>query len=1373
MSALNFEALLKTQDFEAGIKKIQDDIRRLTSYMEKDASKIDQSFRSAAGGANELDSALKKMQAGLAAYFSVSALKSFADQVINIRGEFQKTEIAFATMLGSGEKAKSLMNDMVQLAAKTPFSLQDVSNGAKQLLAFQVPAEEVVDTLTRMGNIAAGLSVPIERINLVYGQVKAKGRLMGDDLRQFTEAGIPMVAELAKKFDTTTAAISKMVSEGKIGFNDVKDVLFSMTDEGGMFFNLMEKQSASLSGQISNLEDAWDQMLNKIGEANEGILNDAIEEITYLVEHYEGVIQVIEGLVVAYGAYRAALIVTSLSAKVAATSEASLTAVQQLSTGAKIAATEAQKALNATILANPYALAMAALAGLLYVIYNFTTQATLAEEAQERMNKRLSEAKQTTEEQKAKIESLVTAIKSENTTNEERERLLKQIHSISNGRLSQLSVEAIRTGKATAAINDYVNALDREARAKAMLDIKADNYKKIAELELKKEEYKKGNYKLTEAAGSMINTNTYMDKNGKVTGASIWAGITDKFGVQLSRIADAEIETYKKQSKKIDEWVDKNAKDVANSISKSTDTITNSVESSVEKNKEKTKNAARATQQQIAEIYPEGSIKELQQRARLIQDAIDTAVNNQVKIRKLDQYGKDKDKNGSPLYTGEVVSMEDAYKRLQEINDKIRSLQAQSLEERVNEARRQIEVRDRLLKQGYSQASVDEMFPEVKDKTFESYLVELQQRLEKISTAQAAEELIKLQDIIAEWRGDKTFVDELTEKIESLKKQFEGDELIKKLEVLRKPASFFEDDDIVRKRTEAQQNEADKLIRRAQEDEIKRQKDIYDNWLNEHKSFEEKRTKISEDAAKIRQKILDDGRLSEEQKNDKLLESQRQERNEQAELALKQLQDSEVWKALFENIDNLTAYQIDRLIEELETKNLPIVAKLLNPSDLEKVKKQLRQLKKQVGEDNPFLGILRGLNDLVDAVKTGSEDAAQTATINFEKAADAAYNTFASVKGAIKLLEPVRDYLSDTANETIDTIATIADAGMMMMEAVKKTKNAVDQAVKSVTDKAAWSNWITAIIQLIYLIIKAIVTLVTWMGKIHDKRLEKQVKRHKAEVDKLKDAYRGLESAIKDALGDETRKLQLQQIQNLREQNRELEKMRDAESKKKKKDKEKINQYNQQILDNKDRIKEMQEGIVRDILQTDAKDAADKLGDALVEAFMRGEDASEALRDKATDMIRDIAKQWVKMQLQKMIQPQLDKLLQNLGFKSDGTGEFNPLNQSQIDEFKNGIAQLSSQVQPWLDSVKDMLGTLDAEKLQGLKGDIKGVTEKTAGALEAQINAMRVNQVSGLEVMRNSLLQLSQIEANTRNLIEMRKDLKELNQKTKQGLAGL
>ncbi len=260
---------------------------------------------------DDLASAFNRLTPAVAAYFSYNTAKSFVTELINVRGEFQKTEIALKTMLGSEEKANALMSEAIDLAAKTPFEMKDVSNGIKQLLAFQVPAEEVIDTLTRMGNVASGLGVPIDRLQLVFGQVRAKGKLMGDDLRQFTEAGVPMVAELAKKFEVTESAIYSMVSAGKIGFNDVKDVLWQMTNEGGMFFNLMEEQSKSVAGQVSNLEDAITQMFNEMGKSSQNAISTGIGGVAFLVENYSTVLDVLGGIITMYGSYKAAIMLVA------------------------------------------------------------------------------------------------------------------------------------------------------------------------------------------------------------------------------------------------------------------------------------------------------------------------------------------------------------------------------------------------------------------------------------------------------------------------------------------------------------------------------------------------------------------------------------------------------------------------------------------------------------------------------------------------------------------------------------------------------------------------------------------------------------------------------------------------------------------------------------------------------------------------------------------------------------------------------------------------------------------------------------------------------------------------------------------------------
>ncbi len=236
LGALYFDAGVDMENWRKNINEMRRDILGLSQQTQRETSKMDSMF--------------KNLSIGIGAYLSANVLKGFVNELINVRGEFQKTEIAFATMLKDAGKAKQLMAEMVDLAAKTPFGLKEVSDGAKRLLAFQIPANEVVDTLRRMGDVAAGLGVPMGQLIHVYGQVKAQGRLMTNDLYQFMNAGIPILAELSKVLGKSESEIKKMVGEGKIGFAEIQQVIKGMTDEGGLFFNLMEKQSASLSGKI-------------------------------------------------------------------------------------------------------------------------------------------------------------------------------------------------------------------------------------------------------------------------------------------------------------------------------------------------------------------------------------------------------------------------------------------------------------------------------------------------------------------------------------------------------------------------------------------------------------------------------------------------------------------------------------------------------------------------------------------------------------------------------------------------------------------------------------------------------------------------------------------------------------------------------------------------------------------------------------------------------------------------------------------------------------------------------------------------------------------------------------------------------------------
>lgn len=237
--------------------------------------------------------------------------EQLASRIFNTRSEFQQLEISFNTMLGSEQKAGALMNQLITTAAKTPFDMGSITNGAKQLLAYGTAANEVNGILTKLGDISAGLSVPLGDLVYLYGTTMAQGRMYTMDLRQFMGRGIPMAESLGKIMGKTTQEVQEAVSKGKVGADLVKKAIENMTAEGGKFGGLMEKQSQTLQGRWSNIEDSVEQMFNEMGKKSEGIFGKGLEGIGDIVENWQTVVKVIGAAAVAVGTYRAGLMAAS------------------------------------------------------------------------------------------------------------------------------------------------------------------------------------------------------------------------------------------------------------------------------------------------------------------------------------------------------------------------------------------------------------------------------------------------------------------------------------------------------------------------------------------------------------------------------------------------------------------------------------------------------------------------------------------------------------------------------------------------------------------------------------------------------------------------------------------------------------------------------------------------------------------------------------------------------------------------------------------------------------------------------------------------------------------------------------------------------
>lgn len=278
----------------------------MNALHEVTASVRDASRQIEADGGN-IDKTISRIKGGLATLGVGLGLKELSGQIFNTRAQFEQLEIAFTTMLGSAEKANSLLDQLKQTAAKTPFEMEDVVGGAKSLLAYGIEAEKVNDTLIRLGDIASGLSIPLNDLTWLYGTTMVQGRMFTQDFRQFQGRGIPIADELAKILDIDKEKVGDAVTAGKVGAKELEQAIVSLTSEGGKFGGLMAKQSDSLKGKWENIKDTIQLMFNEMGTQTSGVMNLTLDATAAIVDHWQEVVAVLGTVAAAYGVQKAYL----------------------------------------------------------------------------------------------------------------------------------------------------------------------------------------------------------------------------------------------------------------------------------------------------------------------------------------------------------------------------------------------------------------------------------------------------------------------------------------------------------------------------------------------------------------------------------------------------------------------------------------------------------------------------------------------------------------------------------------------------------------------------------------------------------------------------------------------------------------------------------------------------------------------------------------------------------------------------------------------------------------------------------------------------------------------------------------------------------
>ncbi len=499
----------------------------------------------------------------------------------------------------------------------------------------------------------------------------------------------------------------------------------------------------------------------------------------------------------------------------------------------------------------------------------------------------------------------------------------------------------------------------------------------------------------------------------------------------------------------------------------------------------------------------------------------------------------------------------------------------------------------------------------------------------------------------------------------------------------------------------------------------------YDDILNQYGGYEQKKTRIQEQYAERR-------RIAELNGNTKLLEQlATAEQNELSKLQSDLIKNSADWQNLFGNLDELTTSTIKKLIAKIEGMKATIGVDL-NPQDLKALTDQLNKARAEVEKRNPFTALGAAWKRLKEATKDGKglgSDEAKKATKDVATAVSQSINLVSGTFNAVTAgLQKMGVSMDD------ETQAILGDIGSIM------------DGTSQVAQGIATGNPLSVIQGSIGLLSSAFD-----LFNSRDRKAEKQIKKHQKAIKQLENAYKQLEWQIDKALGGEVYKNQRAAIRNMQEQQAHLKAAWEAEISKKHTDWERVDDFKEQYAELSRQIEDMIDEISNDLLQTNAKDFANELGDALVEAFGKGEDAAKAMETTVNSVLKNLVLNQLKKNfLETQLQGALDQLEKDMGYWSGDNFIFDGLSDEEIARFKASVgaatANFNNAMQLYEDLFKEM-GLDDTD--ESLTGAVKGVSEETADILAGQMNAVRINQLDMAAIMRQQLQQLNQIAVNT------------------------
>ncbi len=1355
MAGLHFDITGDNSNFLRKLREVETGVTNTSKEIEKNGLGIEDMFN--------------KMTKAAAAFGAGFTAKELIQNIIQARGEIQQLEVAFTTMLGSGEKANVLMAQLIETAVKTPFELRDVADGARQLLAYGFAAEDVNQTLIRLGDIAAGLSIPLGDLIYVYGTTMTQGRLYTRDLIQFTTRGIPMIDELAKQLGVAKSEVQGLIEAGRVGFPEVQKVIESLTNEGGKFGGLMEAQSKTITGQISNIKDSFFIMLNDIGKANEGIINDALSGVSYLIGNYETVGKTLLEIVGTYGAYKAALITitalqkvysavlaqSALNQSLAAASGITLSNAEALAATRTKLLQVAQAALNKTLLANPYVAVAAAVAALGLGVYKLVTYQTEAEKAQERLNDEFGKTEVAALNEMSTLRELNRQLTEAKKWSDEWYAIKEKIVNGYSKYLSGIDEEIDKTGSLAGQYEKLEKAIRKSMAAQNYTNFakqEEDIYNSVREKNLTKV-YDAFTKKYGDESGLKVYRNwlNWLDSGRDIPTEiqRIFNDVSTGWGESANTLLFEIRRQAEIRNKNLEEYRNKYFIPEP-SFDSPTENIFTTEGKSISQLEEEIKKAETSLASLKKALADGSGTKEaVDQQEAYIKSLQDTILEREKDLRVINEVKTQISKLEKEQ--GETVSGSKEYNALQSRIDALRAKLPKTKSDKAAEdkqAKEQKEAEQKLVDEllelrKKNQEKEISLWEEGKDKKLKqiNYYYEEQKKEIKKKEKELSElnkvakiEPSKLNEngLTTEQQEDIDTANRLNEKNKNKQtKEILDDEINAMNDYLAAYGNYYEKRNAIIAQGESRKLGKNEWEQKSIDEETKRALSDLDIEANKSTSA------ISKLFDDMRQHTVADMRLI----------------ANEAERAFQFLQSGE-W-------DENKGLEFGMTKETFDTLRK-------SPEELERIRKGIDNVRNSADQsETGFNKLANGLKKVFDA---GS---------NTKKLQDG----LEEIRSGLSEVLSVAQFLSDTFSNLgeafgFDTLSGIAEGINVAMDVLNSAMQGAEAgAIFGPIGSAAGAA------------IGLVSSLASSIAKIHDAKNEKRIQKLQDQVDTLDRSYEKLGKSIETAYGKSASSLIEDQNKLLEQQKVLIQNQIKEEQDKKNTDSDRIKEWENQIDEINNLISDNKEKAIDVIFGEDLKSAIDNFAEAYADAWASGENRAKSAKDVVKQMMQQMVTESIKAAIKS------SNKMEEIRTKLQQFYADNVLSQWEQDYINNMAEQLQQEIDAQFGWADSLMGESSTTEQKSTAGGFETMSQDTATELNGRFTALQLsgeeikNQMISAVISLNSLLSVStnsnsilnnilnqhvitnsyleDIAKYTKLLIDIKSDIAQVNRNTK------